>query len=218
MQSQPLVPMKKAASMLGVDKNVLKQKLEQGTIKGERRRVGSKDKWFVYTSEVADVAASKVPNLAQQIEELARQVEETAEERITLEDLDEFFHVQGNDISFDPSVHDALDMEAAAGQARRALPALMTSQVEYFLEALTRQFAERLSTEHQERLDAERQLKDREEQVRRMPRLEAELRKSQETLKSKDATIEELQAKVADLEKQVEAKSRPWWQRWFLPK
>ncbi len=79
MQIHPLVTVKKAAAVLGVDKKVIREKLTTGEIKGERRRVGEKDKWFVYHGAVQDLL------------ETERLPELDKSERISTEGLTELF-------------------------------------------------------------------------------------------------------------------------------
>jgi hypothetical protein len=52
MQIQPLVKVKKAANLLGVDKNELTRRLTAGEIKGECKTIGDKQKWFIYSGEL----------------------------------------------------------------------------------------------------------------------------------------------------------------------
>jgi hypothetical protein len=52
MQMQPMVTVKRAAALLGIDKSVLRQRVSEGSLKGERRMIGSKEKWFLYCGEL----------------------------------------------------------------------------------------------------------------------------------------------------------------------
>ncbi len=99
MQIHPLVPMRKAAALLGVEKDQLKAKLTAGEIKGEQRRVGSKDKWFVYAGEVSNrIDNERLPELMRRTDgQLALEVEEVAEtDPASLNDLDSFFEEARN--------------------------------------------------------------------------------------------------------------------------
>ena len=80
MQIHPLFTVKKAAEVLGVEKQFLRNQLETGTIRGEKRRVGERDKWFIYHGEVKDLRDTK--RLHQLIERA---------KRISTEDLTDFF-------------------------------------------------------------------------------------------------------------------------------
>ncbi len=97
MQIHPLVPIKKAASLLGVEKEVLRDKLTSGEIKGEQRRVGSKDKWFVYSGEVSNrIDTERLPQLMRMTDgQLALEVEPLPDP-ISLEDLNKFFELDEN--------------------------------------------------------------------------------------------------------------------------
>jgi hypothetical protein len=80
MQSQPLVTVKQASMLLGVERGLLREKLKEGAIKGERRRVGNKDRWFVHSGEL-----DFLMNTERLAEVLGHQ------NRTTLEGLTEFF-------------------------------------------------------------------------------------------------------------------------------
>ncbi len=47
-----MVTVKRAAALLGIDKSVLRQRVSEGSLKGERRMIGSKEKWFLYCGEL----------------------------------------------------------------------------------------------------------------------------------------------------------------------
>lgn len=207
MQIHPLVPMKKAASLLGVDKRLLKQRLEEGIIKGEKRRVGSKDKWFIYSSEFEGmIDADLLPEL--------ERISQTTEERISVDDLEPFFDQNPEEltsqiISFDPEVHEALDDQSG----HKSVPA--TISVEYFIDALTREFTMRLSHEHQTQVDLKEQLKQKEAELASIPELQRELENTRETISDKNTVINELKAKISELEANTAVKNRTWWQRLF---
>jgi hypothetical protein len=80
MQIHPLFSVKKAAEVLGVEKQFLREQLENGAIRGEKRRVGERDKWFIYHGEVKDLRDTK---RLQELKEKAK--------RISTEGLKEFF-------------------------------------------------------------------------------------------------------------------------------
>ncbi len=79
MQIHPLVTVKKAANVLGLDKAIIRSMLDNGVIKGERRVVGNKEKWFLYQGEVQDLLDRRIPELVKEAE------------RTTLNGLSDFF-------------------------------------------------------------------------------------------------------------------------------
>lgn len=80
MRIHPLFSVKKAAEVLGVDKQFLRDQLVAGSIRGEQRRVGERDKWFIYHGEVRDLRDTK------RLHELLEKAK-----RISTEDLADFF-------------------------------------------------------------------------------------------------------------------------------
>jgi hypothetical protein len=196
MQIHPIVPLRKAASLLGVDKDQLKAKLISGEIKGEQRRVGSKDKWFVYSGEVSNrIDTERLPELmkrtAQTDGQLALEVETILEtDPISLTDLDAFFEesessttahnadteqvteVEKIEITADSISHAEkiiTDIEAKAKSG--AKPEVKggvpaTMEFNHIFESLTVVFAQRLSDEYQRVLSAEQKVKTAETRLK----------------------------------------------------
>jgi hypothetical protein len=88
MQIHPLFSVKKAAEALGVEKQFLRNQLEQGMIRGEKRRVGERDKWFIYNGEVKDLRDTK------RLHELLERAG-----RISTEDMGDFFDEDEDTVS-----------------------------------------------------------------------------------------------------------------------
>lgn len=68
MQIHPMVTVKKAATVLGLEKTIIRDLLDNGVIKGERRVVGSKEKWFLYHSELQELLDKRMPHMVEQAE------------------------------------------------------------------------------------------------------------------------------------------------------
>jgi hypothetical protein len=188
MQIHPIVPLRKAASLLGVDKDQLKAKLVSGEIKGEQRRVGSKDKWFVYSGEVSNrIDTERLPELMKRTMQtdgqLALEVETILEtDPISLTDLDSFFEeteavvtdestapeqvteVEKVEVSADLFSHaEKIVTEIEAG-VKGGVPA--TLEFNHIFESLTVVFAQRLSDEYQRVLTAEQKVKTAETRLK----------------------------------------------------
>lgn len=241
MQIHPLVPMRKAAALLGVEKDQLKAKLVSGEIKGEQRRVGSKDKWFVYSGEVSNrIDTERLPELMKRTDgQLALEVETVFEaDPASLNDLDAFFetdenaqqeapedvHVTGIDIKSEALAHAenvgvTLDAEVKAG-----LPA--PADFNQIFESLTVVFAQRLSDEYQQRLTAEQKVKIAEVRVKtaeqkaksfeeNIKRVEKQRDEAQYLVDERNSAIAEMEAQMRELERQITAKKPSFWQRLF---
>lgn len=100
MQIHPLFSVKKAAEALGVEKGFLRSQLEQGSIRGEKRRVGERDKWFIYNGEVRDLRDTK--RLHELLEKAGR---------ISTEDMGDFFE-EDEEVALAPVLDASEDLTA----------------------------------------------------------------------------------------------------------
>ena len=141
MRMHPLVTVKKAASILGVGKETIREKLMSGELKGEIRRIGLKDKWFVYSGEVDSLIEN------QRLPEL-----EAKTDRISTQDMGEFFEPT----SGESSEGDTTDSAMLSETSEELMPAeptsitwgIQTDQFEGVLELLTKQFSLRILEQH----------------------------------------------------------------------
>jgi hypothetical protein len=193
MQMHPMVTVKKAANVLGTDKRSLRQKLASGELKGERRRVGSKRKWFIYAGEVEYLLEK------QRLPELMSQAERTS-----VDGLHEFFEDDAEPI-----------LAEHVEESERQLPAQSALDVESIIEALTREFAYRLAEEHQEVIQLTDKMLQTEQLLKRLPDLELRLRQENSVNQSRELEITTLRTHVALLESTVQELKKPWWRFWF---
>lgn len=236
MQIHPLVPMRKAATLLGVEKDQLKAKLVSGEIRGEQRRVGSKDKWFVYAGEVSNrIDTERLPELMKRTDgQLALEVETVLEtDSATLENLDTFFEEAHEELattvqdiqvtqafaatqSKGMDAIDGLDEIAEIGEVKAGLPA--TTEFNHIFESLTVVFAQRLSDEYQKVLIAEQKIKIAETRVKaaeqktkayeeNIKRLEVQRDEAQYLVDERNSIIAEMEAQVRELQQQLNAKA-----------
>src|ERR1700678_2623645 len=52
MNKHPMLSVKEAAQLMGCDERWVRERLNQGQLKGEKKNIGLKEKWFVYSGEV----------------------------------------------------------------------------------------------------------------------------------------------------------------------
>ncbi len=229
MQIHPLVPMRKAAALLGVEKDQLKAKLASGEIKGEQRRVGSKDKWFVYAGEVSNrIDTERLPELMRRTDgQLALEVETMPEsDPATLEDLDTFFEESKAELAEQivENVETNPDVVFAEGVVKAGLPA--PADLNQVFESLTVVFAQKLSDEYQKALTAEQKAKTAETRVKaaeqraqayeeKIKRLEVQRDEAQYLVDERNSTIAEMEAQVRELQQQLNAKKPTFWQKVF---
>lgn len=225
MQIHPLVPMRKAATLLGVEKDQLKAKLASGEIKGEQRRVGSKDKWFVYASEVSNrIDTERLPELMKRTDgQLALEVETVPEaDPATLENLDTFFEEARVELAA-PAVQN-VEVTPEVTEVKAGLPA--PADFNQVFESLTVVFAQRLSDEYQKVLTAEQKAKTAETRVKaaeqrakayeeNIKRLEVQRDEAQFLVDERNSAIAEMEAQVRELQQQLTAKKPTFWQKFF---
>jgi len=59
MNKHPMLSVKEAASLMGCDERWVRERLNQGQLKGEKKNIGLKEKWFVYAGEVEAALARR---------------------------------------------------------------------------------------------------------------------------------------------------------------
>ncbi len=134
MQIQPLVKVKKAANLLGVDKTELTRRLSTGEVKGECKTIGAKQKWFIFSGELDNLLVKE-------------RFGGTPAERVSVEGMTEFFDAgetqesqqawsddAGEDVASSPTMEDGEAVELTTQPAlrrrqrtRRQTPALPDS-------------------------------------------------------------------------------------------
>lgn len=230
MRMQPLVTVKKAAAKLGVDKETIRTKLASGEIKGERRRVGSKDKWFVYPGEL------------EQLVEQKEFLELDEKERLATDDMVELFDEldssfspdcssasAGNDLKFHPqpsgsAAADEISETHVEGQDNLVADRqhlVLANQIGTGLEAaavldqliqtLTREFSQALGEEKRKTQELEIEIEEQNEilKVASESELSANLRAN-----ALSEEVSNLKSTIADLKDQLSRKTS-WWKRIF---
>jgi len=199
MQMHPMVSLKKASIVLGVDKEELRGKLESGQLQGEKRRVGDKKKWFVYYGEMENqLEHQRLPELMQRTE------------RLSVEDLAEFFE-EPEEESLEESDPLAAASHAARFEAIEISDSTDLVTATHFdsgtlsgiIQSMSREFAYFLSQERRMNLELQEELKAKELLLRQLPDLEKRLRKETVQASEKDMEIEYLRAHIGALEDQV---------------
>lgn len=62
MQKHPMLSVKEAAEALRIDERSVRDRLANGTLKGEKKQIGLRDKWFVYASAISSALAKQDGN------------------------------------------------------------------------------------------------------------------------------------------------------------
>lgn len=220
MYKHPMLSVKEAASALGCDERWIREKLNQGTLKGEKRTIGLKDKWFVYKGEIDAALAKKGAPVSNNI-----QSEESDSAYFGVEE-------ETIDVKAEPQVESENKY---------------ISGLEEIVKVIANQFAEKLDQQKEFTQQLQRELEDKDRQLKLLPDLEKKLAeaqakefevralekqllaleeekaKAEKTAESliekisteKDAQISQMQEELEAISSKVQELQKPWWKKWF---
>lgn len=210
MQKHPMVSVKEAAAALGCDERWVREKLNQGQLKGEKKTIGMKEKWFVYKGEI-DAALAKRGQAA----------------TVLQPDNKQYFGV-------DEEVIDVVEDEAQDSRSSHQ------ASLEEVIRLIANQFAEKLEDEKLVKLQLQKELEEKERQLRLLPDLQkqaeqerkaaeiraleiealskqiAALEEERHATESKLEKVESLESQVSALNEQLRQLQKPWWKKWFM--
>jgi len=219
LRVHPLVTVKKAASLLGVDKRTIREKLRAGELRGELRRVGMKDKWFVYSGEVDFLIENhRIPEL------------EARAERTSLEGMNPLFEEKSEDTESDNIIsancagnsnvqdlgnvtlaEDSMITEAIPAVVERNKPGQLQMPFEQVIEIMTRHFSLRLCEEQDKLEELRRAVVNQSVAISEIPALRAKLSEQEDNNR-------DLRQELHNLKNQIEVMQRPFTTRigdWF---
>ncbi len=245
MQIHPLVTVKKAATALGVDREVIRNMIDIGAVRGERRFVKNKEKWFLYQEEVQEYLEKQALDLSEQAA------------RTTMEGLGEFFEPTDEDgpqteldltevdieingakleiVGAEPELNGSKLVEPEfLAQLLESASMLVTEvdvneddhpdrmylqtaqhSLDQMLHSLTIEFAHRLCEERQIICNLKQQLDERNQLLADIPDLRQKLDEVKALQLSRDAEITALKANITSLESDLSWWKKPWWNRLF---
>ena len=161
---------KEAAAALGCDERWVREQLNQGQLKGEKKNIGMKEKWFVYKGEIDQALARKSP---QTISAAA----ETTQTQFFGVDVDEAETIE-------------LDVEATPARAAD------NSSVAELVKIIANQFAEKLDQQKSVNFQLQRELEEKERQLKLLP----DLQKRAEEANLKEFELEALRKQLGEVQ------------------
>jgi hypothetical protein len=214
MQKHPMLSVKEAAEMLRLDERSVRERLINGQLKGEKKSVGLREKWFVYSGAV-EAALSKQQG-----------------------------SFEGDPIAFTEVTFDgdsAEDVVEEYGTQPRETDdnwiELNRERVKLLAEELVKPLMQKIESQQELIFEQRNELSEKDRQLRLLPDLQkqaeeqarqVELRHVEnEALKKQVAAIAEEKARlemeqletealnkqVAALQKQLELAQMPWWKK-----
>lgn len=245
MQIHPLVTVKKAATALGVDREVIRNMIDIGAVRGERRFVKNKEKWFLYQEEVEEYLEKQALELSEQaarttMEGLGEFFEPTDEagQQTELDLAEENIEVNGATLEIvgaEPELNGSQLVEPEfLAQLLESASMLVTEvdvneddhpdrmylqtaqdSLDQMLHSLTIEFAHRLCEERQIICNLKQQLDERNQLLADIPDLRQKLDEVKALQLSRDAEIAALKANISSLESDLSWWKKPWWNRLF---
>jgi hypothetical protein len=220
----PLVTVKKAASLLGVDKHIIREKLRSGELRGELRRVGQKDKWFVYSGEVDFLIENhRIPELEARAKRtsvdgmspLFEESNETPDNDIASENCIGSTNVQFS--NGDTPEEARMNTEAVPAVIERTKTGQLQMPFEQVIEIMTRHFSLRLCEEQDKLEELRRAVVNQGMTIAQIPSLTAKLNEQEFANRDLRQELRNLKDELAELKKPTITRFNDWLQKMFRP-
>jgi DNA repair exonuclease SbcCD ATPase subunit len=230
MQKHPMLSVKEAAEALRIDERSVRDRLTNGTLKGEKKMVGLREKWFIYSGAVQSALAKQDDmnfignSVAVQESNEPQTIDATS---VPFTETDDSFDTTYGDL--DEVAHTQAPATSTRGDWHPESKANLESLVETFMKPLVDKIAtqERALMEQATVLaDQEKAIEEQKRQLRLLPDLQKqaeERRKEAETkaleaialTKQIDAMKSLAEEKAADLARltQLETETLPTLER-----
>lgn len=208
MQKHPMLSVKEAAEALRIDERSVRDRLANGTLKGEKKQIGLRDKWFVYASAITSALAKQDGNFIGNSVAVQESNEPQAVEATTVSVADVQDTIDATYGDLDEVVHTQAPPTPSRGDWRPENKANLESLVETFMKPLVDKVAtqERALIEQaalvaqQEKLIEEQKIQLRLlPDLQRRAELEAEAAKAAELKVHQSVALQKQAAMAADL-------------------
>lgn len=206
MQKHPLLSVKQAAELLRLDERSVRERLINGQLKGEKKNVGLREKWFVYQGAVQQALDKQQGNFVG--------------DPIGLTDVSE------ESETIDAIYSDAGEPPAGAEQVNhKDWVEVNREKVKLLAEELVKPMMEKLEAQTEVIVEQRRQIADQDRQLRLLPDLQKQAEDRAKLLELEHVEKEALKKQVealcdqkASLEQELAESRRSWWSRLFTSK
>ena len=213
MQKPPLLSVKEAAEMLKLDERSVRERLINGQLKGEKRSIGLREKWFVYSGSL-EAAMGKQNSFAG--------------DPIGLTEVT----IDRNDFTeeYDSEIEEQVpNSEENWIESNR-------DKVKLLAEEIVKPMLEKLDAQSEVIFEQRKTIQDQERQLRLLPDLQKQASNRAQELDLKHVENEALKKQVLAMEAQLKAKDsetmnladdlsaikeklqeiqKPWWKKWL---
>lgn len=215
MQKHPLLSVKEAAELLKLDERSVRERLINGQLKGEKRSIGLREKWFVYSGSIESAIGKQNQFVGDPIglTEVFVDENEVAEDQDLVRDVGE-------------------STESNWIESNR-------DKVKLLAEEIVKPMLEKLDAQSEVIFEQKKVIQEQERQLRLLPDLQKQAANRAQELDLKHVENEALKKQITAMKDQVKAKEeesasvtvileslkdkveqleKPWWKKWFLPK
>lgn len=192
MQKHPLLSVKEAAAILRLDERSVRERLINGQLKGEKKSVGLREKWFVYSGSV-EAARSKDSTLA-----------DAGFTDVTIES-EPFEH------DFDPGAAEQPTQE----ETDENWIELNRDRVKVLAEEIVKPLMEKIEQQAEVIFEQKKTLVDQDRQLKLLPDLQKQAEQRAQEVELRHVENEALKKQAAALQEQLEIARRPWWKKLF---
>lgn len=197
MQKHPLLTVKQAAEMLRLDERSVRERLINGQLKGEKKSIGLREKWFVYSGSIEAAVAKQQGNFSPDAIDPTDVTIEPEEENSTATDSEAVDFQDFND-----------DAEEWVQQNR--------DKVKVLAEEIVKPLMEKIESQAEVIFEQKRAIADQERQLRLLPDLQKQAESQRHDVELKHVENEALKKQIVALQSELEAAQKPWWKRWFV--
>lgn len=212
MQKHPMLSVKEAAEALRIDERSVRDRLANGTLKGEKKQIGLRDKWFVYASAITSALAKQDGmNFIGNSVAVQESNEPQAVDATTVSVADEQDTIDATYGDLDEAAHTQSASSPSRGDWHPESKANLESLVETFMKPLVDKVAtqERALIEQAALVaQQEKVIEEQKIQLRLLPDLQRRSEQEAEAAKAAEAKLHEAAAlqKQADLIAEQKAK------------
>ncbi len=213
MQKHPLLSVKEAAEMLKLDERSVRERLINGQLKGEKRSIGLREKWFVYSGSI-EAAIGKQNQFVGDPVGLTEVI------------------IDGNDLTEQPDS----PIEDQPTISEDNWIESNRDKVKLLAEEIVKPMLEKLDTQSEVIFEQRKTIQDQERQLRLLPDLQKQAATRAQELDLKHVENEALKKQLAAMEMQLKAKDtesmsladdlssikeklqelqKPWWKKWL---
>lgn len=180
MYKHPMLSVKEAAALMGCDERWIRERLNQGQLKGEKRTIGLKEKWFVYKGEIDAALARKGIFASASAEQPSHAAKET----------EQYFGVEGT----------AEDIETVEAQVSSDTSAAANgTSVAELVRLIANEFAEKLDQQTQLNWQLKRELEEKERQLLLLPDLQRQAEQERKAAELKALETIALEKQITEM-------------------